>query len=278
MLTEALLAAVAETVFGYLLQEAGLADRVRAVLGVDPERKAFQTALARAYTAFARQYPDLTASLFDETFLTGPAAPVLAQLLARRGQPDPADLARLWAKQLGHHDPDPWPRLAEATRSVADFLAWLEAGLAEQRALWPLWDARALEAIRADVAAIREALEQAWTRALAEARRYVQVVGNVDRSIIVTGDRNTVTQVFQTFLGGDYTPLAELYLPPDPVFDRVHLDDFAGRAWLEADLDRFLSEHESGVWLLVDEAGVGKTTFLAHLVRDRRSSSSRPSR
>lgn len=55
MLTEALLSAVAEAVFSYLLQEADLANRVRAVLGVDPERKAFKTALAHAYTAFARQ-------------------------------------------------------------------------------------------------------------------------------------------------------------------------------------------------------------------------------
>lgn len=36
MLTEALLSAVAEAVFGHLLQEANLADRVRAVLGVGP--------------------------------------------------------------------------------------------------------------------------------------------------------------------------------------------------------------------------------------------------
>ncbi|MFN3763022.1 MAG: hypothetical protein ACK4WK_07465 [Anaerolineae bacterium] len=44
---EALFSAVAEAVFGYLLQEAGLADRVRAVLGVDPQRRAFQAALTR---------------------------------------------------------------------------------------------------------------------------------------------------------------------------------------------------------------------------------------
>ncbi|MBC7226280.1 MAG: AAA family ATPase [Thermoflexales bacterium] len=270
MLTEALFSAIAEAVFGYLLQEAGLADRVRAVLGADPERRAFQTALARACAAFARQYPDLAASLFDETFLTTEGAPVLAQLLTRRGRPDPADLARRWAAHLGHDNPDAWPRLAEATRAAADFLTWLEAELAQQPALQPLWDSRALERIAENTEAIRQALEANWRKALDEASRYVQVAGDVDRSIIVTGDRNTVTQVFQTFLAGDYTPLTDLYLPPDAVFERVRLDDFAGRAWLEADLDRFLSEHERGVWVLVGEAGVGKTTFLAHLVRERR--------
>ncbi len=142
---EALFSAIAEAVFDYLLQEAGLADRARAVLGTDPERRAFQTALARAYVAFARQYPDLTASLFDETFLKGPAAPLLAQLLTRRGRPDPADLARRWAQHLGRRDPNAWPRLSEATRAAADFLTWLEAELARQPALQPLWDSRALE-------------------------------------------------------------------------------------------------------------------------------------
>lgn len=54
---------------------------MRAVLGIDPQRRAFQIALARAYNAFARQYSDLTASLFDNTFLKTRAAPVLVQLL-----------------------------------------------------------------------------------------------------------------------------------------------------------------------------------------------------
>ena len=49
--------AIGEAVFGYLLQQSGLAERARAVLGLDRERCAFQTALARAYTAFARRYP-----------------------------------------------------------------------------------------------------------------------------------------------------------------------------------------------------------------------------
>lgn len=55
---ESLFAAVAEAVFSYLLQESGLADQVRAVLGADPERKVFQTALARTYATFARQHLD----------------------------------------------------------------------------------------------------------------------------------------------------------------------------------------------------------------------------
>jgi len=54
---EALFAAIAEAVFGYLLRESGLAERARAVLGLDLERRAFQIALAHVYAAFARRYP-----------------------------------------------------------------------------------------------------------------------------------------------------------------------------------------------------------------------------
>jgi len=41
VLTEALLSAVAEAVFGWVIQEAGLAERVRAWLGREPARLAF---------------------------------------------------------------------------------------------------------------------------------------------------------------------------------------------------------------------------------------------
>ncbi|MGB9777321.1 MAG: hypothetical protein ACPLYD_14805 [Anaerolineae bacterium] len=96
MLTEALLAAVAEAVFGYLLQESDLASQTRAALGLDPQRRAFQAALARCYADFARRHPQWAAALFDQTFLAGPeTAPLLAELLTRRGQPEPARLARL---------------------------------------------------------------------------------------------------------------------------------------------------------------------------------------
>jgi hypothetical protein len=268
MLLESLFSVIAEAVFGYLLQESGLAERARAVLGLDPQRRAFQTALARAYTAFARHYPEWTASLFDEAFLKSEAVvPLLAGLLTRRGRPDPAQLARRLAIHLGHSDPDRWERLSEATRAAADFLNWLEAELANQPALQPLYDSRALERIAENTEAIRRALEERWLKALAEAQRYVQIAGSVSHSAIVTGDYNIVTQIF---LSGDYASLSDLYLPPEPVFRRVRLEEFSGREWLEADLDRFLSERDCGVWLLVGEAGVGKTTFLAHLVRERR--------
>ncbi len=268
MLLEPLFAAIAETVFGALLQESGLAERTRAALGLDPTHRAFQTALAQTYAAFARHYPEWTAALFDETFLKSQdVVPLLAELLTRRGQPDPARLARLFAARLGHSNPDRWERLGDATRAAADFLTWLEAELARQEAMQPLYDSRALERIAEHTGAIRQALEENFTKALARAQRYVQVAESVSHSAIVTGDYNTVTQVF---LSGDYVSLSDLYLSPEPVFRRVRLEEFSGRDWLTAWLDCFLSKNDRGVWLLVGEAGVGKTTFLAHLVQERR--------
>ncbi|RMF30351.1 MAG: hypothetical protein D6759_12120, partial [Chloroflexi bacterium] len=253
MLTEALLSAVAEAVFGYLLQEAGLADRVRAVLGVDPERRAFQIALARAYAAFAKRYPDLTASLFDESFLKIEAAPILAQLLTRRGRPNPTELARRWAAHLGHPDPTTWPRLSEVTRAAAEFLDSLEAELTKQPALSPLWDARALEEIRANTAAIHRALEEAFSQALAEARS-VRITGPVSDTLIITGDHNKVYQVILQH----YPALKDYVYDVDPIIQEV-TRRFVGRDFVFNWLEETFQKHRCAYLRLVADAGLGKT-------------------
>jgi hypothetical protein len=212
MTMEPLFAALAEAVFGALLQESSLAERSRAALGLDPTRRAFQTALAQTYAAFARQHPEWTTTLFDQPFLTSPTVvPLLAELLTRRGQPDPAHLARLFAAHLGHPDPDRWERLGDATRAAADFLRWLEDELARQDALQPLFDSRALERIAEHTGAIRRALEAlAHNRqtaadldllrqalrdgqiTLATGNRAVALGSSADSAVIVTGDGNIV--------------------------------------------------------------------------------------
>jgi len=215
MSLEALFAAIAEAVFGYLLQS-DLAKWARALLGLDPKRRAFRTALARAYATFARQYPEWTASLFDETFLKSPdVVPLLDDLLNPRGRPDPAELACRFAAHLGHRDPDQWERLGEATRAAANFLTWLEAELARQKPLRPLYDSRALERIAENTEAIRQQLAEILERigrgqetpedirilrhavqtgqvTLATGERAVALGGSADGAIIVTGDGNIV--------------------------------------------------------------------------------------
>jgi len=57
--------------------------------------------LARAYAAFARQYPEYVASLFNDSFLKNEALPELSKLLTRNQHPDPALLAQAWGQSIG---------------------------------------------------------------------------------------------------------------------------------------------------------------------------------
>jgi hypothetical protein len=180
------------------LHELGLVDQVRANLSTDEKQLAFETALARTYTAFARNYPMWAASLFDEHFLTSkPVIELLATLLTPSGRPDPKEFARLFANHISQHYSEHRERLIDdVTPAAADFLKWLEAELENQKALRSLYDSRALAQIAQNTEAIRQALESNHKAAMAEAKRYAQVVGNVSKSTIVAGDHNVVTQIF----------------------------------------------------------------------------------
>src|SRR5208337_4744810 len=96
----------------------------------------------------------------------------------------------------------------------------------------------------------------------ASGERGIAVGGAAIHTIFATGDHNQ-------FFVGDYQRLAEAYLHPWPVFERVQLDRFTGRKWIEERVDAFLRENDRGVFVLQAEAGLGKTAFLAHLARQR---------
>ncbi len=63
--------------------------------------------------------------------------------------------------------------------------------------------------------------------------------------------------------------LADAIIAPDAVFERVHVERFAGRAWLLAQVDAFLRQEQCGYFVLEAEAGLGKTSFMAWLARAR---------
>jgi hypothetical protein len=63
--------------------------------------------------------------------------------------------------------------------------------------------------------------------------------------------------------------LRDAYIEPWSVFERVDLQRFVGRLWLAAEIDNFLALHDRGYFVLEAPAGLGKTTFLAHLVKER---------
>jgi hypothetical protein len=99
-------------------------------------------------------------------------------------------------------------------------------------------------------------------RVVAKGKQSVAIGGDLIGSLIITGNRN------QVFLGA-YEPLGDAYIHPKPVFDRVQVDDFVGRAWLTDDIDRFVAAEGSGYVIIEAPAGLGKTAYLAHLVHER---------
>jgi hypothetical protein len=67
----------------------------------------------------------------------------------------------------------------------------------------------------------------------------------------------------------EYAGLRDLYIRPDGIFRRVNIDRFEGRIELRAKVDGFLKELNQGYIIVEAQAGLGKTTFLAHLVKER---------
>jgi hypothetical protein len=102
----------------------------------------------------------------------------------------------------------------------------------------------------------------AQDHSVAAGERGVAVGRDVIGGIISTGDHNQ-------FFIGDYERLRDAYIEPWPVFERVDLTHFVGREWLLAEVDAFLHNHRRGYFILEADAGLGKTTFLAWLVKER---------
>lgn len=275
MLAEAAINGIAEAVFGTAYELFHVEERLLRWLGREPAKLAFEKALLHAYSAFARNYPDLTASLFDASFLSKEAAPELAKLITRHKTPDPGELARLWSISLGTRDPSP------LTRPAADFLNWLELELKSEPAFQPVFDSRALEKIPSLEEKVDEMIQElrgSLASALVSASQYENIIartGDVESGAQVaigSNIRQNVTNIFNQYFSGRFTSLYDFYINPDAIFQRVRIDEFVGREWLAARVDEFLNDpkRKSGAFVLVGEAGVGKTAFLAHLVRERR--------
>jgi hypothetical protein len=83
-----------------------------------------------------------------------------------------------------------------------------------------------------------------------------QIFGDVD-----TGDK---------YFGGNYTRLHDAYLDVQmqEIFRKA--EHFTGREWLVEEVDAFMRDHDRGYFVLEAEAGLGKSTFLAWLARERR--------
>jgi hypothetical protein len=271
MLSEIVLSSISDAVFAHLIDHAVQNDRLRRWLGLQPACLAFHKSLARAYITFARHYPDLAAALFDQSFLQVEAAPEIAKLLIRGQAPDAVNLARLWMNSIGRKPAD---RAIDSylVEAASEFCGWLEAELKAETALQALFDSRALDslpAMEAKLDILVQELTHFRQQALQIAESYEKTIQqhiSIHGSQNIVGDHNSITIFNQYFLADT---LKDLYQRPDAVFQRVGIGHFTGREWLEGKLDAFLQSNRSGVFLLVGEAGVGKTAFLAHLVKQR---------
>ena len=97
---------------------------------------------------------------------------------------------------------------------------------------------------------------------VASGDRSVAFGGDATGAVVVTGDNN---QVF----AGNQIRLIEAVIDPASVYERVGLDRFVGREWLDAQVDAMLAEQDRGLFVLEAGAGLGKTAYLAHLARSR---------
>jgi len=272
-----LLLVVADAILSYVVDKLDPAEKLKTWLKKEPSRLALQKALARAYTAFARQYPEYTASLFDQSFLANEAAPDLAKLLIRGPGPDPALLAQAWGRSLGAK-----PEFSQkAIQPASRFLEWLDAELKAEPVFQALFDSRALDSLPRIEAELKE-LTREFSRdreeALKAAEEYEKIVlkigGDIRDSVFISGNVNqiSISNIYNNFYTENFVSLNEYYIYPDELFKKIRVQDFVGREWLTTKVDDFLNspKHKSGYFLLVGEAGVGKTAFMAHLVKERR--------
>ncbi len=282
---EALALAVATAVLQYLVDKADLVERVRGWLKRDPTSLAYQRALLRAYAAFARSEPALANSFFDATFLAHAAVPELAKQLTRHEHANGAELARLWATTLY---PDgftetraPWATDARVVQACAQFLEWLENELRHESVFQPLFDSRALDSLEAKFDELVRVLTTQRDGALRRAETYQPIIDQIARqgrieisgnaNVVVYGDMVAGDRIVHNYFYGNFTSLDDYYISPDSVYQRVKINEFVGREWLVSRIDAFRNDasHISGIFRIEGEAGMGKTSFLAHLVRER---------
>ena len=62
--------------------------------------------------------------------------------------------------------------------------------------------------------------------------------------------------------------LRDAFIEPSSVFNRVQLQRFVGRKWLDDQVDRFLQKNDRGYFVLEAKAGLGKTAWMVHLARE----------
>src|SRR5947208_1469533 len=98
---EMLDSSVTKAVFSSLSGSFRSDEQTLAWLGSEVQQLALQLALARAYIAFIRAYPQLTASLFEQHPPKDYLVSLLTRCLTPSNSPNAIELAAIWADHLG---------------------------------------------------------------------------------------------------------------------------------------------------------------------------------
>ena len=271
MLVQTIVESFVDLVFSQIADQIDLGDKLRKWIKREPAKLAFKKALYRVYPAFVREYPEQVASLFDQSFFSKEAASEIGKLLVRHYSPDPVVLVKLWRCSItGKTDlRDGDEKFIEAS---AQWINWLEEELKSEEVLRPFFDSKALESLpnlEEKVDSLVRSLNYGLEGALKQNEQYGGIVEEIRKLSDRIVEEKNADKTANFYFSGEFNSLFDLYIPPQPIFDRVHVNEFVGRQWLTDQVDEFLNTNKKGVLLLVGNAGVGKTAFLANLVKQR---------
>ncbi len=139
-----ILSALAEAIMAVLIEDLARQPRLGSLRdslrGKSPEQISLQRALARTYLRFAQEYPELTASLFDEHFLNVEIIKQeLAKLLTPNQIPDIDVITKQWQAQFKKA-----PKF-DLAPPIAFFIDTLQIEIKASPLLKPFVDSRAME-------------------------------------------------------------------------------------------------------------------------------------
>lgn len=256
MVGEIVLAALAEAIFGILLENAAqrpIIDRQLAkIRGPSPEERAIANALGVAFRRFGEEYPQLAAALFDEHFLQQPVvAQELAKPLLPGRQADVTVLDNAWRQQFSTA-PD-----REIAPAIKFFVAALDRAYKDQPTLLRFTDSRNLDSVAGSSA-------QTADNTAAIAAKLDVLIGQQAKNQALVTETLPVHSV-QSEPGRPAQALQTL-IAPNPFTDTGRINNperFFGRQRILRDVQQALRAGNS--ISIVGDPLVGKSSLLAYL-------------
>ncbi|MCD5312330.1 NACHT domain-containing protein [Kineosporia babensis] len=263
MLTDAVVWRIAGGVVGAALKSAPVKNTALRAVGREPLQLAVKNSLAKALEVLQERHPGWTGSLFDASFLEHEAAPLIARVITRGQQVVPADLARSYVRSLSSSG-ERLPLVREVEPAATTFLEAFTAAITSESAAGPVLDARAIDELRTDLAAVRAAL---GAGAATEATTWDYLDWAIDRNLHLDprGTFQTQRQVKlrleEIFVSLDAAVLNELN-GPDTEHDEPSASESSGSR-VVLGWKTVLGAHPQVV--VLGDPGAGKTTLLRHL-------------